>query len=109
MGLILEDIIVLNNIVDYPIIKNVQKEDKVKLLFLGEIGQRKGVFDIIEVLGKNREYFKDKIILKIGGNKEVQKLIKKLEDYKLSDFVKFEGWISGENPLAKLTDILILL
>ena len=110
IGIDSEDIIVLNNIVDYPIIKNVQKEDKVKLLFLGEIGQRKGVFDIIEVLGKNREYFKDKIILKIGGNKEVQKLIKKLEDYKLSDFVKFEGWISGEKKIHLLnwTDILIL-
>lgn len=110
IGVNFKNIIVLNNIVDYPVIEAVKKEDKIKLLFLGEIGQRKGVFDIIEVLSQNREFFKEKIILKIGGNKETNKLLKSLDDYKLTDFIKFEGWVSGDkkSQLLNWADIFIL-
>lgn len=110
IGINSENIIVLNNIVDYPKIKEVNRENKVKLLFLGEIGVRKGVFDIIETIAKNRDSFKAEIILKIGGNKETEKLIQKINEYDLTDFVKFEGWVSGDKKINLLNwaDIFIL-
>lgn len=110
IGINSENIIVLNNIVDYPKIKKVNRENKVKILFLGEVGERKGVFDIIETIAKNRESFKDEIILKIGGNKETDRLLQKIDEYDLSDFVKFEGWVSGEKKINLLNwaDIFIL-
>lgn len=110
IGVKTDKIIVLNNIVDYPVIKRVEKENKIKLLFLGEIGQRKGIFDVIEVFGNNKEFFKEKIVLKIGGNKETDKLLQKIKDYGLSDFVKFEGWVNGEKKINLLNwaDIFIL-
>lgn len=110
IGINSENIIVLNNIVDYPIIKEVNRENKVKILFLGEVGERKGVFDIIETIAKNRESFKDEIILKIGGNKETDRLLQKIDEYDLSDFVKFEGWVSGKKKINLLNwaDIFIL-
>jgi glycosyltransferase involved in cell wall biosynthesis len=110
IGIKEHNIIVLNNIVDHPNIKHCEYEPILKLLFLGEIGKRKGVFDVIDVLGENREYYKDKIILKIGGNKEVEKLLKKLEFYKINDFVEYEGWVSGDkkSELLNWADIFIL-
>jgi len=110
IGIDPQKIVVLNHLVDYPVIKEVNKENKVKILFMGEIGQRKGVFDIIEVLNQNKDFFKDHIVLKIGGNKETTKLIKLINEYNLSDFVEFEGWVSGDkkSDLLNWADIFVL-
>jgi glycosyltransferase involved in cell wall biosynthesis len=110
IGLNSEKIIILNNIVDYPKTQKKDYENKIKLLFLGEIGKRKGVFDIIEVLDHNSDLYKNEIIFKIGGNKETEKLIQKIDEYQLSDFVKFEGWVSGDKKINLLNwaDIFIL-
>lgn len=81
-------------IVDFPI----------KLLFLGEIGDRKGVFDLIEVINDNKEIFDDKIELTIGGNGEVEKLENIINRDNLSGIVKFEGWVAGEKKKTLLAE-----
>lgn len=87
-------------IIDYPI----------KLLFLGEIGDRKGVFDLIEVINDNRETLEEKIELTIGGNGEVDKLEEFIRKHNLNSLIKFKGWISGENKreLLKINNVYIL-
>ncbi len=94
-------IFILHNITDYPIKKDVEKNAKaLKLLFLGEIGQRKGVFDLLCAIAKHKAELKDKIELRIGGNKQKKKLLNTIKNNNLSDFVRFEGFVSGEKKIA---------
>jgi glycosyltransferase involved in cell wall biosynthesis len=110
IGVSAEKIIVLNNIVDYPQEKELAKEEKIRLLFLGELGPRKGVFDILKVLAENKEFYSDKIIFKIGGNLFEEKLKTFIADNGLSCFVQFEGWVSGDKKVELLNwaDVFIL-
>jgi glycosyltransferase involved in cell wall biosynthesis len=110
IGISVKKIVVLNNIVDYPQEKEVAKEEKMRLLFLGEIGKRKGVFDILKVLAENRDFYSDKIVFKIGGNLLEEKLKTFIADNGLSCFVQFEGWVSGDKKVELLNwaDVFIL-
>lgn len=96
-------IVILHNITAYPIIKDVVKEEKkVRLLFMGEIGQRKGVFDLLRAIGTHKDALANKIELRIGGNKMEDKLNATIQEYGIEEFVKFEGFVSGEKKLELL-------
>lgn len=98
-----EKIVVLHNITSYPQIKDVDKdESKIRLLFMGEIGQRKGVFDLLRAIGSHREELEEKIELRIGGNKNEEQLLNTIRDYHLEGFVHFEGFVSGEKKVELL-------
>lgn len=111
-------IVILHNITDYPEILNEYWGEKfvedpnrpVRFLFMGEIGQRKGVFDIIRALTKHKDEIEGKIELRIGGNKNEEDLNKAISDGDLSDMVKFEGWVAGQKKIELLNwaDVFIL-
>ena len=77
---------------------------------MGEIGQRKGVFDILRALSEHHDEAEGKIELIIGGNRNEQKLLDTIKENKLDKMVRFEGWVSGEKKLRLLNkaDIYIL-
>ncbi len=105
--------VVLENIVDQQLeIKANQYNSSkpISFLFLGAIGNRKGIFDLLQVLKQNREYYEGKIKLIVGGNGEVDKLKKIILDNSLQEIVLFKGWVSGEEKanLLKTTDVYIL-
>lgn len=112
IGIQEEKIVVLHNITSYPTIiqENQSKDNKIHFLFMGEIGQRKGVFDILRGLVKYRNELKDKLELRIGGNRNEEQLIQFIKDNNLGDLVKFEGWVSGEKKIRLLNwaDVYIL-
>lgn len=110
IGVPQKKIVVLNNITAYPKTSQQTKDLKLHFLFMGEIGERKGVFDIIRALANNKEYLKDKMILRIGGNRNEDKLISAINNAGLQDFVKFEGWVSGDKKVKLLNwaDVYIL-
>jgi len=103
---------VINNIIEpvHHSVKPTERNGRVRLLFLGYIGQRKGIFNLLEVLGANREKFKDNLMLTIGGDGEIDRLKQTLADKNLGDEVVYEGWVSGEkkNTLLEQCDIYIL-
>lgn len=105
-------IIILHNITPYPtIIQDAKVQDgKIHFLFLGEIGKRKGVFDIVRGIAAHRDDLQDKIEFRIGGNKNEEELIRMIEKNQLQDMVKFEGWVGGEKKLELFNwaDIFIL-
>lgn len=107
-----EKIIVLHNITSYPVQKPhlKTKDGKLHLLFLGEIGKRKGVFDILRALTKGKNLFEGKIELRIGGNQNEKVLIDTIHNNKLENIVKFEGWVYGEKKLNLFNwaDVFIL-
>lgn len=112
LGIPEDKIVILHNITSYPTkIESAHiKDGKVHFLFMGEIGQRKGVFDILRALTKHRDELAGKVELRIGGNKHEEELKKVITDGKLQDIVKFEGWVGGEKKLQLLNwaDVFIL-
>jgi glycosyltransferase involved in cell wall biosynthesis len=86
------------------------KTDSIRILFLGEIGQRKGIFDLLEVINKHKEYFTGKIQLTIGGNGDTDRLRTFTNVHGLASLVRFEGWVSGtkKHELLSTSDIFIL-
>ena len=64
-------------------------------LFLGLVGQRKGVFDLLPALAKAIEQVPP-LILRVGGNGEVEKARALADALGLADHVAFPGWLSGE-------------
>lgn len=102
---------VLNNIVSPPNFKDMpRKDNKLHLMFMGEISKRKGGFDLLQAISDNKEYFKDKLLLRMGGN-EVDGDIKTfIRENQLEEFVSYEGWIAGNKKTECLNweDVYIL-
>jgi glycosyltransferase involved in cell wall biosynthesis len=105
-------IFVLNNIIEKPDFERSYSHNylPITFLFLGRIGDRKGIFDLLEVIKKYKKDLTGKILLHIGGDGDTDKLIEFIATNKLHDFVVFEGWVSGEKKkeLLKMCDIYIL-
>lgn len=102
---------VLNNTITPPVTKRVKRStDILNLLYLGVIGQRKGIYDILNALNDNKEMFEGKVVLRIGGNQEEEKLQACINEYGLQGMVKFEGFVSGEKKIECLNwaDVYIL-
>ena len=103
---------VQHNIAPEPeTIPSAQSDDgKTHFLFLGEIGKRKGVFDIIRAIAGHRNEADGKMELKIGGNRNEEELISAIKSNSLEDIVSFEGWVSGEKKVRLLNwaDVYIL-
>lgn len=108
----LDNVYIINNIVEpvCDIMYNDCETNKLSLLFLGEIGERKGVFDLLEMVFTYREELKDRIILRIGGNGDVAKLHELINKYEVADFVEYVGWVQGEKKsmLLRTSDVIVL-
>ncbi|MGI5115815.1 glycosyltransferase family 4 protein [Treponema sp. SP13] len=104
-------IFVINNIIDYPKIEEKKiTGDKLHLLFMGELGDRKGIFDILKGIAKHKNELKDKLEFRIGGNKNELLLTDAIRKNGLDSFVIFEGWVAGEKKinLENWADVYIL-
>lgn len=96
--------VIVNNIVLPPKIMELAAHEKMNLLFLGVLNEQKGIYDLLEVLSADKEYYSSKIDLIIGGNGDTLKLQETIEQGGLSGFVKYAGWVSGEKKERLLND-----
>lgn len=106
-----EIIQILNNTITPPEFIKSNKDNKyLNLLYLGVIGQRKGIYDILKALKDNKDKFEEKVKLRIGGNQEEEKLKNTILNYGLNDMVVFEGFVSGAKKIECLNwaDVYIL-
>ncbi len=84
-------------------------QERTNLLFLGLIGERKGIFDLLAVLGdldrNGLEY-----LLTIGGNGDIERLNATIKRYGIESKTNFLGWITGtkKEELFRKSDIFIL-
>lgn len=69
--------------------------DTNKILFLGRIGQRKGIYDLLDVVEKLIPDFPN-IKLYVGGDGEIDKLKQIIQDRNLGKNVIYVGWTTGE-------------
>jgi len=106
-----KSVVVLENIVEEPMLfKRFRSVGEVSLLFLGALGNRKGIFDLLEVLSKYKDEFKGRLKLIVGGNGEVKRFEEFVSKMKLEDIVEYKGWVSGNQKVQLLqnSDIYIL-
>lgn len=95
---------ILPNYVELPDLRckaTVGNDADVEVLFLGLVGTRKGVYDLLPA-------FKDAVAqvpalrLIIGGNGEVDRAKALAVNLKIEDHVVFAGWVSGEEKVKLL-------
>lgn len=104
-------LVILPNIIDYPEkLKNTTKTNSTTFLFLGLVCEAKGIFDLVNAIANNKEKYRTRIKLLIGGNGETQHLQGLIEKYQIEDIVEFLGWVNSEEKIAVLNkaDVYIL-
>jgi glycosyltransferase involved in cell wall biosynthesis len=106
-----KNIKILPNIIDYPSISTLNKESSVlEFLFLGQITNRKGIYDLIDVLSQNKEKYFDKIKVVVGGNGDVEKFKTIIKEKQINGLVEFIGWVTCKKKIYSLqsADVYIL-
>ena len=104
------NVVVIPNSVKLPLLTNrINNSEIVTILFLGLIGERKGIFDLIKVF---RLLLKDgnNIALNIGGNGNIKDLLSLINDLGIERHVDYLGWVSEEerDRLFRNADIFVL-
>ncbi|MCP3688543.1 MAG: glycosyltransferase family 4 protein [Gammaproteobacteria bacterium] len=81
-----------------------------ELLFLGKIGRRKGVYDLVEAVSMLDADGVGGFHISVGGNGEVEKLRELVLKRGLGKYFSVIGWVTGEqkHQLLKDADILLL-
>lgn len=105
-------IFIVENIVPFPVRITEEKnwkDGKCHLLFLGLIAKEKGIFDLIEVLHEGAKIFNDKVVLHIGGNGQTDLLNKKVKEYGLEDYIRYEGFVTGYKKDRLLHDVDVFI
>ena len=84
--------------------------EKVELLFMGKIGGRKGIFDLVDVLSHLQDDNKKKVHLIVCGNGDVEKLEQVIKDCHLEDVIQFVGWVDNEKKdgYMRTCDVAVL-
>ncbi|MCM1519726.1 MAG: glycosyltransferase family 4 protein [Lachnoclostridium sp.] len=104
-----DDVRYINNIVLPPRIKRDENpRSELRFVFLGELGERKGVLDILEAVKTLPEDKPWRLI--IGGNGDVARLEKAIADSGKADRIEFRGWIGPDekDKLLAETDVMML-
>lgn len=91
---------IFNGSKDYLIKDDLVSNRENILLFMGRVGERKGIFDLIESLNSLNSEFSDFKLI-IAGDGELDKAQKLVSKYKLDKKIIFKGWI-GENEKIEL-------
>lgn len=79
------------------------------ILFLGNIVENKGIFDILDCFVKYRSYFEGRVFLRIGGSGQEDRLKSIIQDHELSNIVEYLGWVDLEKKHALLAETDIYL
>lgn len=68
-------------------------------MYMGEISKRKGGFDLLKAIVDNKEYFADKLLLRMGGNEVDGDIKAYIRENGLESFITYEGWIAGQKKI----------
>jgi glycosyltransferase involved in cell wall biosynthesis len=104
------EILVLPNGVRMPAERTSKsRQDEIIITFLGQIGERKGVFDVLPVI-KTLLDQDHRIKMLIAGNGDIARLLREIEANGLQDSVEYLGWVDQDrkSSLYGMTDILVL-
>lgn len=104
------NVYILENVVEPPVFITPVRKKKCQFLFLGALGERKGIYDLLDVISSNKNKLCDHAVFHIGGNGEVERVKKIIKANGLENIVKFEGWVSGDKKakLLSSSDVYLL-
>jgi glycosyltransferase involved in cell wall biosynthesis len=102
------NIIVINNYVEEIEKTPVVSQEKIRFLFLGAIGKRKGVFDLIDAFDNISSKYDVELL--IGGNDDNNILPQKISSVASNGNIQFLGWIGYQDKtnLLNSCDCLVL-
>lgn len=81
---------------------------KFQICFLGALGERKGIYDLLLACKNIKDRFPN-FILKVGGNGDVDKTKDLIKKYGLSENVQFLGWVNREQKIKLLQESAALV
>lgn len=97
LGVSANKILVLNNPVNKPdVCPQKQSPYPINFLYLGWLGTKKGIFDLLEVVSEHHKELSGYFHLRIGGFDNENIIKKNIAEQELQDILTFEGWVSGE-------------
>ncbi len=90
--------------------KDFSKKPVTEMLFLGHIGQRKGIYDLVDAVDLLRSQSVGNFRVNVAGNGEVEKLRALVASRELNEYFNVIGWVTGEqkHQLLETSDILLL-
>lgn len=100
-----EKIVVIEN---YCIIPKAPGREKNQILFLGEIGERKGCFDIPSIYAEILKSEKA-VPMVMCGDGETEKVKRLLNEKGVTEGVSFPGWVRGEEKDRLLRESSVFL
>ncbi|MDZ8110122.1 MAG: glycosyltransferase family 4 protein [Nostoc sp. DedQUE12a] len=110
LGLKPEQVVVFYNPVKIPLeVPHRSVSDKVNLLFLGRIGQRKGAFDLIKAISLLPNEHRTRLSLIMAGDGDVEKARNLVTTLNLKDYIKLPGWIGPDERDILLTQANIFV
>ncbi len=94
-GLSHAQVVVMLNPVQLPeTLPNRTKGDRVRLVFLGRIGERKGAFDLLEAFARLPEEVRSRTSLTLAGDGAVAEARQRAQRLGIGEQVTFPGWIN---------------
>ncbi|GAO43254.1 glycosyltransferase family 4 protein [Flavihumibacter petaseus] len=84
--------------------------EPLKLLFLGLIDEKKGVFDMVEMARRHRAALEGKLTIFLGGVGKTDRLKEEISRDSLENILDYRGWINetGKNQYFRNVDGFIL-
>jgi glycosyltransferase involved in cell wall biosynthesis len=107
----LKRLAIINNVIEKANITGEHHQNgSLRMLFLGHVTEKKGVFDLLQVLADNRNDYKNRVKVTIGGIGEVERLEKTISDNQFNGDVHFAGWVNGgkKAELLNSCDVYVL-
>lgn len=92
----------VSKIEEKPII--LEEREKVKFLFLGRVGKRKGIIELLEASNLLKSSYGDMFEVWICGDGNISLFEKQIQDYHLESQIKYLGWVEGERKVQLLKD-----
>ncbi|WP_244483293.1 glycosyltransferase family 4 protein [Mesorhizobium sp. 1M-11] len=102
------NIVIVPNATETPVLEHVGGGDSVHILFLGRIGERKGVPQLCDALGNMKSVGRWRAT--IAGDGEVEETRTRLAQLSLADRVQLPGWVGPDEVAALIAsaDVLVL-
>lgn len=104
-----KNVVVIKNVIAPPRIHKVA-HDRFTLLFLGRLGYRKGIYDLLDVLIAHKNEFQGKLELFFGGDGDVEQVKEIIYKNGLEEIAQYQGWVDGDKKesLLNMADAYIL-
>ncbi|NVK40755.1 MAG: glycosyltransferase family 4 protein [Oceanospirillaceae bacterium] len=90
--------------------RSYEGQQNLNFLFLGYLGQRKGIYDLVDAVASVRDQLPAGFCIHVGGNGEQEKVERYIAERGVGQHFDIHGWVSGEQKdhLLRQCNVLLL-